>query len=353
MTIQRGAVSTAARPGVSKRVAQGSQIAPGSGTLPNAAPVVSRRSSHGLCSVMVSDERPSGRWGGLAGSALASRAALETAALVAAMFGVGCRAPRAAAGAQPDGGPVMLVPSAVAPVGGRSASGREIDAPIAWFFLPQWPVTTGSSPDVIAAAALPCGFRAMYSTVDRDGASLRVRIRARFTGAGSPPSLTTPCTTEPPSLQFASLNRVRLGEYTIVDASRRANGDDMIPSLQLSVVRDDESAPSEAERWVRGCAAGDDRACATRGGGVCGSVRETPGRGVCVPPLDPFLVVGRPCPERTTEVALDHPEPYATAVAPPPGPLRACLTACNAEGRCPSGLQCVRRSSSSAGACVR
>ncbi|MFO0560188.1 MAG: hypothetical protein U0269_19385 [Polyangiales bacterium] len=274
-----------------------------------------------------------------------------------------CRGPSAtarngrngsAAGAGPtDAGPSMMVPQELAPVGGQSPSGREIDAPLAWLFLPQTPVTTGSVPDVLAASHLPCGFRAMYGTVQRDGNQLRVRVRARYTGPNVPTDRTTPCPTEPPSIQYVSLNTIRLGEYTVVDAAAHPAGTvPAPPPLALSVIPDDPSAPSASARWVRACTAGDDNSCAQRGRGACGAVRETPGRGVCVPPIDAFLAVNRPCPQDTTEFTLDHPGAYSMPVAPAPGALRACLPSCNAQGACPSGLQCVRREGGSAGACV-
>ncbi|MBL8680904.1 MAG: hypothetical protein JNK05_17115 [Myxococcales bacterium] len=270
----------------------------------------------------------------------------------------GCKRPEGAANgsrARADGGAAILVPQALAPVGARSPSGREIDAPLAWMFVPQWPATTGSSPDVIAAAHLPCGFRMMYSTVDRDGAELRVRVRARFAGPNPPTDRTTPCPTEPPALQFVSLNTVRLGDYQLVDAALHPAGAIAAPApLALPVVRDDNTTPSEADRWVRQCTPGDDSFCVAHGGGVCATARERADKGVCVPPLDPYLVVGRPCPERTAEIELDHRGAFATPVAPRGSSIRACLPACSAEGRCPTGLECVRRvGSSGPGACLR
>ncbi len=246
----------------------------------------------------------------------------------------------------------MLVPQVLARVGAASPSGREIDAPLAWLFLPQAPVTTGSVPDVIAAAQLPCGFRAMYGTVDRVGDELRVRVRARFNGANVPTDRVTPCPSEPPSIQFVSLNRIRLGEYRVIDAAAHPAGAVPAPAaVTLTVIPDDANAPIASSRWVRPCTTGDDSTCA-RAGGVCGGVSETAGRGVCVPPLDPFLAVSRPCPEQTQEVTLDHPGPYAAPVAPAHNALRACLPACNERGECPAQLQCVRRAGGAAGACV-
>lgn len=268
-----------------------------------------------------------------------------------ALLSVGCSKPTPAS-RQTDAGSGLLVPQALAPVGGGSPGGREFDAPIAWLFLPQNPVTTGSSPDVLAAAHLPCGFRAMYSTVQREGDELRVRVRARFPGANPPADRSTPCPNEPPSIQYVSLNTVRLGELRVVDAAPHPAG--AVPSpapVTLRVIPDDSNAPPASARWVRGCTAGDDSTCAS-GGGVCGAVRETPGRGVCVAPIDAFLAVRRPCPQDHTEVTLDHPGAYAMPVAPAPGALRACLPACNAQGACPTGTQCVRRENGSAGACV-
>jgi hypothetical protein len=299
----------------------------GSGTLPVASPVVSSRIA----------------W------------------IAVALLFCGCKRPQGAAngaGGRAGGGAdgaAILVPQVLAPVGGRSASGREMDAPLAWLFVPQWPATTGSSPDVIAAAHLPCGYRMMYSTVDRDGTQLKVRVRARFAGPVAPTDRTTPCPTEPPALQFVSLNTIRLGDYQLVDAALHPAGAIAAPApLSLPVVRDDHTTPSEADRWVRQCTPGDDAFCAAHGGGVCGAVRERPGVGVCVPPLDPYLVVSRPCPERTTELELEHSGPYGTPVAPRGSSLRACLPACGAEDRCPTGLTCVRRAGSSGpGACVR
>ncbi|MDP3275412.1 MAG: hypothetical protein Q8Q09_09480 [Deltaproteobacteria bacterium] len=260
---------------------------------------------------------------------------------------VACRKPAPAA--NPDAGTTMLVPQVLASAGSQTL--REMDAPLAWLFLPQAPVTTGSSPDVLVAAHLPCGFRPMYGTVTRRGNTLGVRLRARFAGPGSPsPDRTTPCPTEPPTVQFISLNTVRLGELDVIDLAPHPPGAVPAPSpVHLSVSRDDHTALPSALRWVRGCTAQDDSTCPH--GGVCGALRELPGKGVCVPPLDAFLVVQRPCPVDTVLFELDHPGPYPTAVAPPPGPLRACLSACRA-GQCPAGLTCIPREGGP-GACVR
>ncbi len=261
----------------------------------------------------------------------------------------GCRRPAPAARAG-DAGSVMRVPSMLAAVGAGSPSGREMDAPLAWMFLPQAPVLTGSVPDVLTATHLPCGFQPMYGTVDRVGDALRVRVRARFTGPGLPRDRVTPCPTEPPWVQFVSLNRIRLGTYTVEDAAGHPAGTVPAPAaLQLEVLPDDPRAPAESTRWVRPCRAGDDGSCVH--GGVCGEVQETPGRGVCVPPHDAFLIVRRPCPEPSSELALAHPGPYAIAATPAPGTLRACLPACNARGECPADMQCLRRGSGR-GACV-
>lgn len=240
-----------------------------------------------------------------------------------------------------DGGPAILVPQVLAPVNGGSPSGREIDAPLAWMYLPQAPVTTGSVPDVLVASQLPCGFQAMYGTVTQDDIAhtLRVRMRARYTGQGLPPDRVTPCPTEPPSIQFVSLNRVRLGEFTVIDAAAHPTGSHPVPRpVQLSVVRDDNTAPAESVRWVRQCVVGHDRECV--GGGVCGEVPATPGRGVCVPPTDAFLAVNRPCPTGTAQITLNHPGEYEMPVHGTGAQFEACLPACNANGQCPPTLRC-------------
>jgi hypothetical protein len=251
-----------------------------------------------------------------------------------------------------DAEPSMLVPQVLAPVNGGSASGREIDAPLAWLFLLQAPVTTGSVPDVLVASQLPCGFQAMYGTVALDAPShtLRVRVRARYTPPGQPPDRVTPCPTGPPSIQYVSLNTVRLGEYDVVDAALHPPGSHPVPApVHLSVIPDDANAPSESTRWVRPCTVGQDAMCTA--GGVCGQLPSTPGRGVCVPPWDAFLAVNRPCPAPTTQITLQHPGEYQLSVHSRPGPFDACLPACNSRGQCPPTLRCelVARD---AGACV-
>ena len=246
----------------------------------------------------------------------------------------------------------ILVPQVLAPVNGGSSSGREIDAPLAWLFLPQAPVTTGSAPDVLVASQLPCGFQAMYGTVSLDEAThtLRVRMRARFTGTSQPPDRVTPCPTGPPAIQFVSLNTVRLGEYEVADAAAHPAGSHPVPpTVHLSVVPDDSTAPAESVRWMRTCVVGHDRECA--GGGVCGEVHSTPGRGVCVAQTDAFLAVNRPCPTGTTELSLGHPGEYTLPVHAAPGPFVTCIPACNSHGQCPPTLRC-ERNTQGAGACV-
>ena len=211
----------------------------------------------------------------------------------------------------------------VYPPGTPYADRREIDAPLSWFYLAEDPVPTGSSPEVIVGAELPCGYRPVFGDVSDPVSPLRVRLHAVYAGNGTPGS--ERCATPNRAAQFISLHRLRLGTFAIVDAVAHQPGDPPAPTATLHVVRDDDTlAPVDRRRW-RACSRGGDEACTA--GGVCGTVPGAPPEhGVCVPPMDPFLAVGRPCNDHFVDFVLSAGEPARDVhvCLPPVGPASSC-----------------------------
>lgn len=238
----------------------------------------------------------------------------------------------------------MLVPGAVPPPGMPSVDELEIDAPLAWLFLREEPAPTGSAPEVIVGAELPCGYRAVYATVSPPVDPLRVRLRARFVEQGHGGG--RQCSRRPVAVQFVSLQKLRLGTFTVTDATAHGLHDPPVPSVVLHVIADDERTPPRQVRQVRRCIPGQDASCTA--GGVCGAIPGRTDVGVCVPPLDPYLVVGRPCPGPsawtpfgTVAVTLTHRGSFATAAVPSDGLVRACLPACDDAHPCAPTLECT------------
>jgi hypothetical protein len=245
----------------------------------------------------------------------------------------------------PDEGNFQI-PANVREPGLPSISGLEYDVPVAWLFLTEDPAPTGAAPDVIVGAELPCGYRPVYGTVSPPVNPLRVRLRARFAGPGRPDPAAVPCPTRNVAVQYISLQRLRLGTFTVSDATPHPASEPTVPSVTLRVVEDDPRLPSRQARRLRRCTPGDDATCTA--GGACGGIPGHAGLGVCVPPFDPYLVIGRLCPGPaagapmgSTEVALEHPGPYAARATPPAGALHACLPACDAAHPCDVGMQCL------------
>ena len=129
-------------------------------------------------------------------------------------------------------------------------------------------------------------------------------------------------------VELVSLSLIRLGTWRVVDAVAHGEHDVPPPTPRvLHVVPDDATLAPAAERWTRACQATAD--CA--GGGLCARV----GAGsICLPPMDPWLHLGRPCPEGTRSVE-------ATPASSGEGaPWRACVAACDRAGHCAGRLQC-------------
>jgi hypothetical protein len=265
--------------------------------------------------------------------------ALAALSLLTASLASGCRKPepiRREHKRDPSVDPRLHFPASITDPRALQ-SDRERDVPIAWLFLPEDPVPTGGAPNVVAAVELPCGFRPAYGTVSPAGVSpLAVRLHALYAGPGSPSD--AHCDRHMRAIQYISLQRLRLGDFVVTDAAPRTTSDPPAPSVTLHVVQDNESTPPVAVRRSRACHVGDDASCTA--GGVCAQV---PGHtnGVCVPPIDPYLDMGRPCEDGSLEITLSHPGPHTTSVAPAPGALRACLRACDPQGHCPSSLECA------------
>lgn len=223
----------------------------------------------------------------------------------------------------------------VHPPGTAIPGGREIDVPLAWIHVSDDPATTGSAPNAIVGATLPCGFRAVYGSVSPPESPLRVRIHAAFDGTGDPASARCP---EPPvSVQIVSLQRLRLGDFSVTDATPHGASDPPVPTVAMRVVPDDANAPSPMARRYRRCAVGNDASCTA--GGVCANVIGR-SAGICVPPIDPYLVTNHPCPDGRADVALDHTSAPAPATPHTPG-VRACLASCDDTHPCDASFECV------------
>lgn len=236
-----------------------------------------------------------------------------------------------------DSGPRFSVPSVLPAVGTRSA--REFDVPLAWLYLVEEPVPTGSAPDVIVGAEVPCGFVPLLGTVSPPETPLRVRLRVRFAGPGEPDA-TIPCPTRPGIAVPISLQRLRRASFTVTDEMPHGAGDPPMPSVSLHVIEDNERTPAPMLRRVRPCNPDDDASCT--GGGACGGVPGRPGVGVCAPPLDPYLSIGRSCPAGSAEIRLERARPFGVRAAPPPGEFRACLPSCDPAHPCTAPLSCLQ-----------
>lgn len=208
------------------------------------------------------------------------------------------------------------------PPPGPSADGAELDVPLRWIHLLAEPAPTGSTPYAVVGATVPCGFVPRYTVSERVEGEVHLRMRAQRRDGGA-----AGCVGGTPVVELVSLSQLRLGAWRVRDAT--AHGPQDPPSPEgpvLHVVPDDATIAPPAERWTRACDTGAD--CA--GGGVCARV----GSGsICLAPMDPWLHLGRPCPEGTRSVE-------ATAVdRGGPAPWRACVAACT-SGQCPGRLRC-------------
>ncbi len=258
---------------------------------------------------------------------------LVPGALLAIM--AGCHGRRAAVPEDTGIEPGFRIPL-VRPPGTPSPGGRDLDVPLTWIFVTDDPAPTGTAPNAIVGASLPCGFRAVYGTVSPpDAPTLGVRIHAVFEGSGDPRA--AQCDTRPVSVQTVSLQRLRLNRFTVTDATPHGATDPPVPSVALRVVADDATTPAPMVRRYRSCAPGDDASCTA--GGACGAFagRTT---GLCVPPMDPNLASDQPCPEGRAAITLTH-APMSGPVAPPDGVLHACVAACDDAHPCHASFECV------------
>jgi hypothetical protein len=234
----------------------------------------------------------------------------------------GC--PRARAPAVDAGAPradAERVPAvAEIPPLGPSADGSEIDVPLRWIHLLAEPAPTGSAPYAVVGAKVPCGFVPRYTVSERGDGEVRLRMRAQRRAVDG-----GPCEGDTQVVELVSLSQLRLGAWRVVDAVP-GPGPTLPPRVQ-HVVPDDRALAPAAERWTRLCASTAD--CI--GGGLCARV----GAGsICLPPSDPWLALGRPCPEglrSTAAMAVDPTE------APP---WRACVAACDGGAHCNGALRC-------------
>ena len=247
----------------------------------------------------------------------------------------GCRSHRGPQVPQDTGvDPNFRIPE-VHPPGTPSQNGTELDVPLSWLFVSESPAITGSAPNVVVGGVMPCGFRAVFGTVSPPAAALHVRIHAVYAGQGDPRA--EHCETQPAFVQIVSLQRLRLGEYAVSDALPARGDAGVLPSAALRVVADDSNAPSPMARRVRRCVAGDDSTCT--GGGVCATIPDHD-VGVCVPPIDPYLFISRPCPDGRVDVTLAH-APMTMGPAPREGSIRACLPPCDDAHSCDAGFECI------------
>ena len=230
-----------------------------------------------------------------------------------------------------DAGPQVRISGAILDQQGQLAH-PGIDAPLAWVFLQEDPVPTGTSPNAIVAAELPCGYQPLYASAGRAVSPLTVRFHAVFNAAtvGN-----APCAQRPVSVQYVSLGVVRVGAYTVTDQISHGAADPPMPEVNLHVVGDDPSLATRMARHVRACTPGRDATCTA--GGWCGTHASRPTAGTCVPPLDPFLAIGRACQTGDREVVVAHvPSPGAAATE-----IHACLPGCDAAHACDAPLRCV------------
>ncbi|MDO9018200.1 MAG: hypothetical protein Q8S73_14740 [Deltaproteobacteria bacterium] len=226
-----------------------------------------------------------------------------------------------AAVARPDAERVPAV--AEIPPPGPSADGQEVDVPLRWIHLLAEPAPTGSTPYAVVGATVPCGFVPRYTVSERAEREIRLRMRAQRGGPDG-----SACVAGRAVVELVSLSLLRLGDWRVVDAVAHGEGDVPAPTPRvLHVVADDTTLAPAAERWTRPCSATAD--CAA--GGVC--ARAASGT-LCLPPMDPWLHLGRPCPEGTRSVAV------APVDAAEGAPWRACVAACDGGGRCPGALRC-------------
>lgn len=205
---------------------------------------------------------------------------------------------------------------------GPSADGSEVDVPLSWIYLLADPAPTGSTPYAVVGARVPCGFVPRYTVSDKLDGEVRLRMRAQRR-----PGDATHCEGGVEVVEQVSLGLLRLGTWRVVDAVPHGAGEVPAPDPRvLHVVPDDATLRPAAERWTRACATTVD--CA--GGGEC--VRVGPSA-ICQAPLDPWLQLGRPCPEGTRSTTV-------APVATPGASRRACIAACSAANACPGDLRC-------------
>ena len=206
---------------------------------------------------------------------------------------------------------------------GPSADGPEVDVPLRWIHLLAEPAPTGSAPYAVVGAVVPCGFVPRYTVSERGEGEVRLRMRAQRR-----PSDGVACDGGTPVVELVSLSMIRLGTWRVVDAVAHGEHDPpVLPSRVLHVVPDDATLAPAAVRWTRGCSTTSD--CTA--GGVCAHAATGT---LCLPPMDPWLHLGRPCPDGLRSVAV-------TPVAPGEGtPWRACVAACDRAGQCVGSLRC-------------
>lgn len=203
---------------------------------------------------------------------------------------------------------------------GAAPDGSEVDVPLSWIYLLTDPAPTGSTPYAVLGARVPCAFVPRYTVSERGDGEIRLRMRAQRRDAGH-------CEGSVEVVEQVSLSLVRLGTWLVVDAVPHGPADAPVPAARtLHVVPDDGALRPAAERWTRFCEATAD--CTA--GGEC--VRAGPSS-ICQPAMDPWLHLGRPCPEGTRSTLV------APVAADAGAPHRACVAACVA-GRCPGELRC-------------
>ena len=231
------------------------------------------------------------------------------------------RPPAVDAGA--PGADVERVPAvAEIPPPGPSADGQEVDVPLRWIHLLAEPAPTGSAPYAVVGATVPCGFVPRYTVSERGEGEVRLRMRAQRRAVEGR------CEGGTAVVELVSLSMLRLGTWRVVDAVAHEDGGTPAATPRvLRVVADDAALAPAAERWTRPCASTAD--CTA--GGVCARVAAG---SLCLAPMDPWLHLGRPCPEGLRSVD-------AAPVAPTDGaPRRACVAGCDGARRCPGRLRC-------------
>jgi hypothetical protein len=224
----------------------------------------------------------------------------------------------------------------VVPAPGRvTAGGNEIEATLFWFFLPEDPVPTGSGPSIVVGVDPPCGFKPKYGSVGAPVSPLKLRVRVRRP-AGTVAVSDGGCVEQKPLALLIPSQRLRLGTFELAPGALPDGGVGP-PRTLLRVIEDDPSLPDRMARRIRLCTPGDDSSCTA--GGVCATVPGRSGRGICVPPIDPYVSAQGRCQQDWSMLQLDHSGPYAMGATPEPGPLSVCLPSCESDSVCGS-LKC-------------